>query len=423
MLLHRGLCSRSSAMAVGFVGALVAAAALSPGLAKGWSFKTLYSFCAAKGCTDGASPWAGVILDKSGNLFGTTNRGGANTRGGTVFKIAPDGTESVLYSFCSAANCTDGEDSLAALIMDKSGNLFGTTQGGGTGPGGTVFELTRAGKETVLYNFCSAAKCTDGSQPEAALITDKSGNLFGTTVAGGAGGASGVGTVFELTRDGTESVLYSFCSAAKCSDGATPFAGLVMDRFGNLFGTTQTGGDSQHGHGTVFEVTHGGKHMVLYIFCSAPGCTDGANPVGSLIIDKSGNLYGTTGAGGANTASTSTGTVFKITPDGTQSVLYNFCSAANCADGANPDAGLIMDKSGNLYGTTFQGGAHNKGTVFELTPDGSESVLYSFCAAAKCTDGEAPHAVLAMDKAGNLFGTTVGGGAHQNGTVFELVHQ
>jgi uncharacterized repeat protein (TIGR03803 family) len=424
----------------------------------------LYSFC-TQGViyctTDGDYPKAGLVEDTFGNLFGTTEGGGANV-GGTVFRLTPSGSGynyTELYSFCSQANCTDGDDPFAGVIEDTSGNLYGTTAGGGTNDVsscgvdgltgcGTVFELTPSASgytEAVLYSFCSqgGANCTDGSIPGTSLIEDASGNFYGTTYAGGANGISacaasgylaGCGTVFKLTPSASgymESVLYSFCAQTNCNDGFWPRASLIEDASGNFYGTTLSGG--ANGAGTVFKLTPNGNgytESVLYNFCSQGGtnCTDGGFPSAALVEDASGNFYGTTGGGGVS----SSGTVFELTPSGngyTESVLYSFCSqgGANCTDGKAPYAGLIEDASGNLYGTTLLGGAGDDGgTVFKLTPSASgytESVLYSFCSqdGPDCTDGQYPYAGLIEDASGNLYGTTYQGGTSGvYGAVFKL---
>jgi uncharacterized repeat protein (TIGR03803 family) len=368
----------------------------------------LYSFCSQGGdnCTDGLYPTASLIEDATGNLYGTTTRGGANYGSdggyfsGTVFKLTPNGggsyAETVLYSFCSLANCADGNGPAAGLIEDASGNLYGTTESGGANTFGTVFKLAQSGggyTETVLYSFCSEASCADGMDPEAGLIEDASGNLYGTTYGGGTASNIG-GTVFKLVPGGgyAHSVLYSFCSQTNCADGMEPMAGLIEDASGNLYGTTYVGGTGTNG-GTVFKLVPSGAgyaHSVLYSFCSQTNCTDGQNPWAGLTQDASGDLYGTTFGGGANNG----GTVFKLTPNGggsyTESVLYSFCSLPGCADGGNPTAGLIEDASGNLYGTTYDGGIILGGNLFILAPSGggsyAESSLYSFCSLTNCTE-------------------------------------
>jgi uncharacterized repeat protein (TIGR03803 family) len=336
------------------------------------------------------------------------------------------GAEKVLYSFCAASNCADGGQSWASLMFDSAGNLYGTTAVGGSaacsGVGcGTVFELIPGadGKwtEKVLYKFCSTAGCTDGANPYAGLIFDSLGNLYGTTGGGGSSHCNsdyvgGCGTVFELTprADGTwsEKVLYKFCSATNCADGKFPDAGLIFDSAGNLFGTTYSGGTSCQGLGcgTVFELTPAddGKWIekVLHRFTLDSPSYDGASPgYGSLTFDKAGNLYGTTYYGGRCVEAYGCGTVFQLTRHAkdrwTERVLYRF--QANGKDGHNPYYGLVFGAAGNLYGTTFQGGRSSKcnegcGTVFQLMPGTKgrwlEKVLYSFDG----KDGRAPLTIL-----------------------------
>jgi uncharacterized repeat protein (TIGR03803 family) len=446
--------------------------------AASYEYGVLYNFCSDSGCKDGVSPEGGLILDSAGNLYGTTNRGGANSTGvldpdptGAVFKLAPPAqpgdtwTQTVLYSFCSGGGsiCTDGAMPSAGLIRDSAGNLYGTTNRGGANKGGTVFKLDTAGQETVLYSFCSETNCTDGADPDAGLIQDTAGNLYGVTDRGGANtsadGGVGGGTVFKLAISAqpgggwTETVLYSFCSESNCTDGDQPSAGLIQDADGNLYGTTIYGGantsaNSGLGGGAVFELAppaqQGGvwTETALYSFCSVGGsnCTDGDQPAAGLILDAAGNLYGTTYVGGANTSANDLiggGTAFKVAPPAqqggawTEMVLYSFCSVggSSCTDGTLPSASLIQDSAGNLYGTTTQGGTGSGGTVFELAAPAqqggtwTETMLYSFCSAggSVCTDGGIPSAGLIRDAAGNLYGTTSAGGANSNGgTVFEL---
>ncbi len=378
----------------------------------------LYSFCSRGDCSDGENPGLGAIRDSSGNLYGTTTEGGMYG-GGTVFEITSGGTFKVLYSFCSQFNCADGENPEAGVIMDSSGNLYGTTTGGGAN-NGNVFKLATNGTETVLYNFCSKRHCRDGAEPLAGVIMDSSGNLYG---AAASGGAYGSGTVFKIAANGVEKVLYSFTGG---SDGLFPDTGLIMDSAGNLYGTTQYGGASLSGN--VFEVSPDGAFNVLYSFCSRPDCTDGSNPEAGLIMDNLGNLYGTANAGGKY----GYGTVFELATNGTETVLHSFCSRRDCSDGAYPAAGLIMDGFGNLYGTTQFGVGRDCydtnqdmcGAVFKLATNGTETVLYSFCSRASCADGLEPEGSLIMDSSGELYGTTfLGGTGHcidGCGAVFKL---
>ena len=383
----------------------------SPHTAHAGSYKILHSFTGRNG--DGVLPAAGVIRDSAGNLYGTTSEGGYYPTGkGVVFKIAPDGTETVLYAFCRTG-CSDGANPEAGLIGDSAGNLYGTTYDGGSGcdscgGGGTVFRLEPNGTETVLYNFCSKSACSDGYQPEAGVIRDGAGNLYGTTVSGGKSGCNGYncGVVFKVAPDGTEKVLYDFSTGG----GYGPVSGVIRDKSGNLYGTTEFGGTNEGG--VVFKLAPHGVETVLYAFCGQNNCTDGAAPAAGVIKDQSGDLYGTTefGGGAGCDGGASCGVVFEIAPNGTETVLHTF-SNGNNGDSGNPVAGLIRDKAGNLYGTTFWGGTYNRGTVFKIAADGTATLLYSFGGAG---DGEGPRAGLIQDK-DYLYGTTF-----SPGIVFRL---
>jgi uncharacterized repeat protein (TIGR03803 family) len=270
-----------------------------------------------------------------------------------------------LYSFCSVVSdagiCLDGASPEAPLIQASDGNFYGTTLAGGSGGtppsqtagGGTVFKFTPGGPPTPLYSFCSKIDCTDGANPEAGLIQASDGNFYGTTDIGGPNGS---GTIFKLTPTGAETVFYPFCSqkAGACLDGENPEAGLIQDRDGNFYGTTVGGGPVNEG--TAFKVTPAGV-ITTYPFCAGTqlsGCGDGGNPRAGLFQASDGNFYGTTYVGGDNPLK-SDGTVFKLTPAGALTTLYSFCSQPGCADGENPQGGLIQDNDGNLYGTTSGG--------------------------------------------------------------------
>jgi uncharacterized repeat protein (TIGR03803 family) len=401
----------------GRVGLLVlgAAALLAPiADAAAASYQVLYNFCSQSGCADGAEPNAGLVMDAAGNLYGTTWFGGITS--GVVFKLAPDGSETVLRDFCQLQNCPDGSSPAAGLVMDAAGNLYGTTVSGGSSDLGVVFGLFHRPppfegyRYRLLYDFCAQSNvgCADGYWPYAGLIIDAAGNLYGTTAYGGdtsCYSGLGCGTAFKLAPDGTETVLYSFCQGqqSNCTDGYVPTTGLVMDAAGNLYGTTPSGGTNNSG--VVFKLAPDGTETVLYSFRQQSDCLDGGYPYAGLVMDAAGNLYGTTKyCGGSNI-----GVVFKLAPDGTETVLYSF-GAQGGGDGGYPVAGLVMDAAGNLYGTTAYGGAFGQGVVFKLAPDGTETVLYSFCAQSGCADGANPVAGLVMDAAGNLYGTTVYGG-------------
>jgi uncharacterized repeat protein (TIGR03803 family) len=386
--------------------ALIVAIALytSSAAAQNYIPAVLHAFTGTGG--DGASPEAGLVMDASGNLYGTTASGGADGYG-AVFKLPTGGgVEVILHSFTGSGG--DGANPEAGLVMDASGNLYGTTASGGAGGYGTVFKVPSiGGVEVILHSFTGSGG--DGASPHAGLVIDASGNLYGTTTSGG---ADGYGTVFTVpSGGGVEATLYSFTGSG--SDGARPEAGLILDGSGNLYGTTASGG--AYGYGTIFKLpSGGGLEAILYDFTGSGG--DGASPQASLVMDASGNLYGTTGGGGAN----GYGTVFKLSSGGgTEVALYSFSSS----DGAEPFAGLILDGSGNLYGTTALGGSYGSGTAFELVNNSGtygEKILHNFIGTGG--DGNNPDAGLIADSSGNLYGTTFSGGSSTHGTVFELVN-
>jgi uncharacterized repeat protein (TIGR03803 family) len=397
------LLSAAVALALGVL--LIPCATTGQQTTAGPVYTVLHAF---QGNPDGQSPQAGVIRDSSGGLYGTTYLGGSNGAG-VVFKVSASGEETVLYDFTGGG---DGGFSIASLIRDSSGNLYGTTLVSGANDEGTVFKLSPTGQETALWSFTGG---TDGALPHGSLVRDRSGNLYGTTFSGGDVSCDtfGCGTVFKLTPSGQLTALHTFTGAP---DGANPVAGLFRDSSGNLYGTTPYGGDSSCGSfgcGTVFKLTPAGQLTALHTFTGAP---DGVYPNAGLVRDASGNLYGTTYGGGTY----GPGTVFKVTAAGQQRVLYSFTGST---DGQYPYSTLVRDSRGNLYGTTFQGGAYGFGVVFKLSPSGHESVLYSFTGG---TDGGNPYAGLTRDSSGNLYGTTfVGGDLSCNapsgcGTVFEL---
>ena len=386
------------------------------------TFTTLYGFCSLTNCADGAYPQTGLVQASDGNLYGTTGEGGANSSG-TVFKITLDGTLTTLYSFCSLTNCWDGNQPPAAMIQASDGNLYGTTVNGGTNGVGTVFKITLEGTLTTLYSFCGTADCPDGSRPWGGLMEASDGNFYGTTSGGG---ANREGTIFKITPEGVLSTFYSFCSLANCTDGASPLTGLIQATDGNFYGTTIGGGASNCSAtfcGTVFKITPEGTLTTLYRFCGLAHCADGTKPNGPLVQGTDGNFYGTTPQGGAHNQ----GTVFRVAPNGTLTTLYSFCSLARCSDGSAPSDGLIQGSDGNLYGTTVTGGnvgaANGYGTVFEISPGGTLTTLYKFCSLTNCADGSAPSGLIAATD-GNFYGTTASGGnggaPNGNGTVLRL---
>jgi len=393
--------------------------AVSQPVQAAWTETVLAQFSA-----NSQGSYDGLVFDGKGNLYGTNVASGAKGYG-SVFKLTPPGpgktawTKTDIYSFKGA----EGARPYARLILDAAGNLYGTTRDGGPSGNGTAFRLAppAAGRPswalTVLHNFTGP----DGRFPTSALVFGRDGNLYGTTQFGG---TKNLGTAFKLTKPKVETgawvhtLLHSFDQ----TDGAEIVGGLVFDSAGNLYGAAASGG--QHQLGVVFELAHpaAGKiawgEVTLHHFAN---CTcDGADPLAALTIDSAGNLYGTTDSGGANGA----GTVFKLAPPAkgkpswTEDLLYSFAFA----QGIYPDGSLTLDTTGNLYGTTSEGGTAKNGTVFKLNHPAAgktawtESTLYVF----GTTDGAASYSNVVFDKAGSLYGTTSAGGSADAGIVFKL---
>jgi uncharacterized repeat protein (TIGR03803 family) len=369
--------------------------ALTSAPLQGQSFKVLYTF---KGGNDGAYPQADLTRDHNGTLYGTTSGGGKFSQG-TVFKLDPDGKEKVLYAF---PGFVYGAYPYSQLLLDKSGNLYGTTLSGGGQFAelyGTVFKLEPSGKLTNLVVFSGF----NGINPEAGLIQDPAGNFYGTT---NEGGPHAEGTVFELTKTGHQRMLHGFSLAP---DGALPDCRLVRDEEGNLYGTTSLGGGSTD-FGTVFKIDALGKETILYRFL---GGAQGMHPETGLIRDQDGNLYGTTYGTAGLFPPFFYGTIFKLDPAGTHTLLYSFTGGL---DGGSPSGGLVRDEAGNLYGATRQGGSFKQGTVFMLDPNGKLTTLHDFTGGA---DGSTPGAGLLLHE-GRLYGTTSVGGSFNSGTVFRI---
>jgi uncharacterized repeat protein (TIGR03803 family) len=353
---------------------------------------TLHTFT---GGADGGSPYASVIRDSQGNLYGATFAGGSANLG-AVLKITKTGKETVLYSF---AGKPDGEHPTADLLLDAAGNLYGTAYEGGANGFGAIFKISKSGKEKVLYSFGATP---DGQYPGSGLIQDAVGNLYGVT---GYGGKSGNGTVFRISKSGKETVLHNFNG----QDGQYPFCRLFRDSNGNLYGTTSAGGTSTVG--TVWELSKG--HLtVLHNF---EGGTDGANPYSGVVRDNKGNLYGTTYYGGEGCQGYDCGTVFKISSHGLEKVLHTF----TLSDGHYPDFGtLLLDASGKLWGTTYAGGENDLGVVFRVSSGtGAETIVYTFTGG---DDEGFPVSGLIQDDTGNFYGTTLGNPPDTYGTVFKL---
>jgi uncharacterized repeat protein (TIGR03803 family) len=360
----------------------------------GHKFRILYNFM---GKADGGNPHGSLLRDAQGNFYGTTVQGGASGYG-VVFRLSSDGIETPLYSFSGDA---DGAYVYGGLVQDKTGDLFGVTTLGGPYDEGEVFKLTPGGKLAVLHAFEGRP---DGSTPVDGLIMDKAENLFGTTPYGGYGD----GTIFKLAPDGTETILHNFADGE--NDGAYAYGGVTMDGKGNLYGTTMDGGwgGLQQGPGIIYKLGARGKFSVLFHFDAG---AHGGYPTAAPTLDANGNLYGTTIAGG----DFGTGILYKLAPDGSFTVLHSF---GGSGDGEYGVGRLVMDSDGSLYGVTTEGGgACDCGTVFKLAPDGTYTVLHRF---AGGSDGEYPSDGLIMDKRGHLFGTAYGGGTSDAGVVFRL---
>jgi uncharacterized repeat protein (TIGR03803 family) len=338
------------------------------------AYHHVYTFCSQKNCSDGAGPIGALVRDVAGNFYGAT--GGKGKHGfGTVFMITPRGKLTVLHSFCAKSSCSDGGNpsSTSAVLTyagassgqsyDGVSPLYGTTLSGGNSNSGTIFKLEPTDKKkwkySVLYKFCSLANCADGANPDG-VIADDNGVLYGQT-----NNFNLPGTVFKFGGS-TFSVLYTFCRQLHCTDGSSPRGAPVVDKNGNVFGITQTGGSANLG--VLYEVTAGGNYSILHNFCSETDCTDGHTPVASPFLDKSGNLYGTTVGGGALGQRNGGGTVYRY-KGSTYQVLYNFCpDHPTCSDGVSPNTPVVVDSTGNIFGTTIGGGTTfgNNGTVFEV---------------------------------------------------------
>jgi uncharacterized repeat protein (TIGR03803 family) len=404
----------------GVVGLLLGIVILLPALsasagAQAQSYSAVYDFCQGSNSSDGENPFGDLIADSAGNLYGTTEYGGTYNYG-TVFKVSVDGTETVLHSFAGQRQA-DGAVPSAGLVMDAAGNLYGTTFAGGALGAGTVFEISAQGSESVLYSFTGGK---DEGEPLGSLTLDSKGNLYGTTT-GATDPEIYYGTVFKLAASGKITELHTF--AGPPNDGALPYSGLVHDTTGNFYGTTFEGGAYEVG--TVFELSRAGAETVLYNFT---GGSDGAAPYANLLPDGEGNLYGTATAGGSTTSAcgpfVGCGTVFELNPSGEETVLYAFTGAA---DGAVPLSDLLMDSKGDLYGTALAGGSSacdedenypGCGVVFELTAAGKEKVLHTFTG-YQTSDGALPSGGL-LRVGSYLYGTTYYGGTSNCGIVYKV---
>jgi uncharacterized repeat protein (TIGR03803 family) len=352
---------------------------------------------------DGAEPEAGLVQASNSNFYGTTYSGGTNNWG-TVFTISPTGTLKTVYFFTGYTALNDGGNPSAGLVQGFDGNLYGTTYSGGSNGVGTVFRVTSQGTLTTLWQFSAGPEFTGGpggGEPMAGLVQGIESNFYGTTYAGGTT-SCWCGTVFKITPQGTLTTLWQFTGGG---DGSEPEAGLVQGSDGNFYGTTSYGG--KHDYGTVFRITPAGALTNLWEFT---GGSDGASPWAGLVLGSDGDFYGSTPEGGSGH-----GTVFRITPAGVLSTLWQFTGGS---DGSAPVAGLIQASDELFYGTTSAGGANGLGNVFRISSIGVFTNLYSFMGQP---DGSDPGAALVQGFNGNFYGTTYSGGSTNNaGVVFEL---
>ncbi len=369
---------------------------------------------------NGYKPYTALVQNTDGLLYGTTLYGGAVANQqfcdlgcGVIFSTGMLNDLNAQADFCTDLPCPSMYPNGLALGID--GHLYGTTQAGYANYG-VVFEYAAPFIDTI-YDFCASSPCTDGAVPQATVVQGRDGKLYGTTEGGG---AYGYGTVFKVnpTND-AHTTLYSF----NLTDGSSPFAALIQsaptvsDREGSFYGTTYAGG--ANGGGTVFRINPSGTLTTLYSFCAQTNCTDGSSP-GVLLQAADGDFYGTTQFGGADNA----GTIFRMTASGALTTLHSFCAQTNCADGEDP-TGLTQGTDGNFYGTTQTGGARGVGTVFQITPAGKLTRLYSFCAQAYCADGANPWGGVIQATNGIFYGTTSAGGipnesCSECGTVFSV---
>ncbi|HWA91860.1 MAG TPA: choice-of-anchor tandem repeat GloVer-containing protein [Rhizomicrobium sp.] len=454
------------------IAAMAAALFAGPGLvgsAQAYTETVLYSACPSGVCN--GLPRQQVL--KSGNVLYGVGSGGANGAGVVWQYDLGSSTYSVLYDFCQQADCTDGDTPSGPLIIDTAGNLYGVTQFGGGNAfkhnnAGTVFRLNKpsSGSWTLtrMYSFCpikvGSGLCPDGNDPMSGLTYagaaggtayDGTSLLFGTTLAGGGsvGTLQGDGVVFAIKNNGSswsEKAIHVFCAACSasctvCGDGVYPLGQVVMDASNDIWGTTIMGGIASNG--AAYKLAPGTDlwndpwtSSVIYNFCwtGASKCPDGSSPNG-LIQDAAGNLWGTAYYGGNGPASTGDGVLFKLnnpggcTEGGTatfwcSTVKHNFCSSAGCSDGAYPNGDIVMDSSGDIFGTTTMGGSSavisgGAGAVWKQS-GATESVLYAFCPSSGCSDGQRPLAGATMDSSAKLYGTTMMGGSHGDGAIYKL---
>ncbi len=386
---HRKAKSRWTGVACSLACALGLVASTSLSL-HAQTLTVLYNF---GGAADGGDPYASLIRDSAGNLYSTGGYGGTFFAG-VVYKVDPQGNETVLYNFTGGA---DGAYPESPVVLDRSGNLYGTTTQGGSANAGVVFKVDPDGNETVLHNFTGG---TDGIIPAGGLTLDSAGNLYGTT---GQGGTYNDGVVYKIDKNGAETILHTFTGAA--NDGKYPsYTTVRIGPDGNLYGVTQEGGSA--GQGILYRL---GKSGLTILHNFTGGTTDGCNVVGVPSLDKNGNIYGVTSSCGTGQY----GTVWKVSKTGAETVLHNF--AGGPSDGQYPLSGVVLDANGNLYGSTETGGASNLGTAYRVTQQGHFTLLRSFSG----PDGKYVYSSLLLSD-GALYGTALNGGTLGYGTVWKI---
>jgi uncharacterized repeat protein (TIGR03803 family) len=423
---HPSFCNRRTivgdAMALLVITAMLISLAMPAPSAAAPTLTTLYSFCSKAGCADSDSPDS-LIQATDGNLYGTSFFGGPGgcCGLGLFFKMSLGGKFSALYDFCSG-DCSEGLFG-TGVMQAPDGNFYAqTSQGGARGSNGGIAKISPGVSETTFVSMTAKFR-----KPSGLLFNAADGLFYGIAEAGG---TKFDGAMFTVTSTGAVKLRYSFCSAANCTDGSGPST-LTQADDGNFYGTTFEGGSDLSncgglGCGTIFKLTPGGELTTFYNFCPTSVCPGVSFP-GPIIQGTDGDFYGLTSSGGPDNPNCyqGCGTVFKVTPSGTFSRLYSFCSQSNCADGISPGS-LILGSDGNLYGTTGSGGVINSkcepggcGTIFRISPSGAFATIYSFCSKAKCADGDGP-GVLMQDTNGDFYGTTDLGGANNHGTFFRL---
>ncbi len=415
--------SRKARLTETFVVSSIVMLVLTCGTLSAQRLKTLRAFPGSFGINHGENPNGGLIMDAAGNLYGTTRSSGCphteKNCAGTLFELSPGpkGAWQIKYLHIFHVQTHDGQGPNGGLIFDAAGNLYGTTQGS-SGGDGTVFELSPSADgswhESILHTFVRGG---DGAEPLAGVIFDNAGNLYGTT-----SGLTGIGpsTVFELSPNGdgtwTETPLYTFTGG---SDGTTPFGGVIFDNSGNLYGTTSAGG---LGFGTVFELSPVGDgtwiETTLYTFKG--GTQDGAIPMAGLTRDSAGNLYGTTSLAGQSNG----GSAFELSQAADGGWIYKTLHFFNFFEGASPAGGVTLDAAGVLWGTSQYGGSDDQGTVWRLSPNANGTwTIHVVAAFGWPATGSTPTGNLLIDAAGNLYGATASGEllGRDSGTVFEII--